>query len=171
MDEGVPTTSWASWPTVEHFCSGIVLAMQPPSINASSSPTLASELAALLHHLGFDVVIRDPASADIVASSPGAQAELLAADPGDVRVAAARVAGVAVRVELVSQRNESLDLTPRQMAVAKLLEQGKRNKDIADALKISTHTVRRHLEQMFRRLGVRNRASAVLIIQKHGRRS
>ena len=139
-------------------------------MNASNSPSIASELAALLHRLGFDVVIRDPSSADIVAHSPGAEAELLAAEPGDVRVAAARVAGLAVRVELVPQRTEGLDLTPRQMAVAKLLEQGKRNKDIADALKISTHTVRRHLEQMFRRLGVRNRGGAVLIIQKHRRR-
>jgi DNA-binding NarL/FixJ family response regulator len=54
------------------------------------------------------------------------------------------------------------------MAVARLLEQGKRNEDIAAALKISTHTVRRHLEQMFRRLGVRNRAGAVAIMQKYG---
>lgn len=144
--------------------------MQPTNVNSASAWTIASDLAALLHRLGFDVVIRDPNSADIVAHSPGAQAELLAAEPGDVRVAAARVAGVSVRVEVVPQRAESLDLTPRQMAVARLLEQGKRNKDIAAALKISTHTVRRHLEQMFRRLGVRNRAGAVAIIQKYGRR-
>jgi len=156
---------------VEHFALGIVLEMQPPLTNASTSPSLASELAALLHRLGFDVVIRDPDNAEIVACSPSAQAELLAAEPGEVRVAAARVAGVAVRVEVVPQRTASLDLTPRQLAVAHLLEQGKRNKDIAETLKISTHTVRRHLEQMFRRLGVRNRAGAVMIIQKHKRRS
>lgn len=144
--------------------------MQPTNVNPASAPTIANDLAALLHRLGFDVVIRDPNSADIVAHSPGAQTELLAAEPGDVRVAAARVAGVSVRVEVVPQRTEALDLTPRQMAVARLLEQGKRNKDIAAALKISTHTVRRHLEQMFRRLGVRNRAGAVAIIQKYGRK-
>jgi DNA-binding NarL/FixJ family response regulator len=145
--------------------------MKRRSINSSTSPSLASELAALLHRLGFDVVIRDPSNANIVASSPGAEAELLAAEPGAVRVADARLAGVAVRVGLVPQRAESLNLTPRQLAVAKLLEQGKRNQDIADELKISTHTVRRHLEQIFRRLGVRDRAGAVLIIQKHDRRS
>lgn len=145
--------------------------MQPPSANPSSAPALAVELAALMHRLGFDVVVRDPNSADIVAHSPGAETELLAAEPGEVRVAAARVAGVAVRVELVPQRTEGLDLTPRQLAVAKLLEEGKKNKDIAKALKISTHTVRRHLEQMFRRLGVRNRAGAVAIIQKYRRKT
>lgn len=145
--------------------------MQPTNAPATSLPSVASELSALLHRLGFDVVVRDPSSADIVAHSPGAQTELLAAEPGDVRVAAARIAGITLRVEMVPQRNEALDLTPRQLAVAKLLEQGKRNKDIASALKISTHTVRRHLEQMFRRLNVRNRAGAVAIMQKYGRRS
>lgn len=144
--------------------------MQTNNLSSASAPSVASELAALLSRLGFDVVIRDPNTADIVAHSPGAETELLAAEPGDVRVAAARVAGVAVRVELIQQRKEALDLTPRQMAVARLLEQGKRNKDIAAAMKISTHTVRRHLEQMFRRLGVRNRAGAVLIIRKYDRR-
>lgn len=142
--------------------------MQSNNASAATLPTLASELSALLHRLGFDVVVRDPNSADVVAHSPGAQTELLAAEPGDVRVAAARIAGVALRVEMVPQRTNELDLTPRQLAVARLLEQGKRNKDIAAALKISTHTVRRHLEQMFRRLGVRNRAGAVAIMQKYG---
>jgi len=148
----------------------MVLVMQPTNLNPSNSPSVAAELAALFHRLGFDVVVRDPTTADIVAHSPGAETELLAAEPGDVRVASARVAGVSLRVELVPQRSGTLDLTPRQLAVAKLLEQKKHNKDIAAALKISTHTVRRHLEQMFRRLGVRNRAGAVAIIQKHRRR-
>lgn len=143
--------------------------MQPTSVNPSNAPSVPAELATLLHRLGFDVVVRDPNTADIVARSPGAEAELLAAQPGDVRVAAARLAGIPIRVELVPQRTEDLDLTPRQLAVAKLLEQGKRNKDIAAALKISTHTVRRHLEQMFRRLGVRNRAGAVAVMQKQRR--
>lgn len=142
--------------------------MQPTNANLSSSPNVANELAALLNRLGFDVVIRDPSTANIVAHSPGAETELLAAEPGEVRVAAARVAGVPVRVEVVAQRAEAPDLTPRQMAVARLLEQRMKNEDIAAALKISTHTVRRHLEQMFRRLGVRNRAGAVAVMQKYG---
>lgn len=137
------------------------------STNPLHAPAIPDELASLMHRLGFDVVIRHPETADVIAASPGAETSLLASEPGVVRVAAARVANVAVRVELVPQRNEKLDLTPRQMAVAKLLDQGKHNADIAQALKISTHTVRRHLEQMFRRLGVRNRAGAVAIIRKH----
>ncbi len=145
--------------------------MQPTNLNPANLPAVASDLSALLHRLGFDVVIRDPSSADVIAHSPGAETELIAAEPGDVRVAAARVAGVSLRVEVVLRRTGALDLTPRQLSVAKLLEQGKRNKDIASALKISTHTVRRHLEQMFRRLGVRNRAGAVAVMQKYGRRS
>jgi len=137
------------------------------STNPSLSPAIPDELASLMHRLGFDVVIRNPDTANVIAASPGAETSLLASEPGVVRVAAALVANVPLRVELVPQRNERLDLTPRQLMVAKLLDQGKHNSDIAQALKISTHTVRRHLEQMFRRLGVRNRAGAVAIIRKH----
>ena len=54
----------------------------------------------------------------------------------------------------------ALELTPRQTAVAKLLMEGLTNVEIGELLKISTHTVRRHLEAIFRRLEVPNRAAA-----------
>jgi len=40
------------------------------------------------------------------------------------------------------------------------LAQGKTNKDIADALVISTNTVKRHLKAIFDKLGVHTRAAA-----------
>lgn len=123
-------------------------------------------MVALLHRLGFDVVVRDPDSVDILAASPGAERALLAATPGAVRVATARVAGVAVRVEVLNDVAGPVFLTPRQMAVGTLLKDGLRNQDIAERLGISVHTVRRHMEQIFRRLNVTDRESASALIEQ-----
>jgi ATP/maltotriose-dependent transcriptional regulator MalT len=55
-----------------------------------------------------------------------------------------------------------LGLSPREREVLHLLTQGRRNSEIAEVLTVSTHTVDRHLENMFLKLGVRNRTEAVL---------
>lgn len=57
-------------------------------------------------------------------------------------------------------------LTARQQEVADRLLQGMRNQQIAESLGISLHTVRRHLEQIFRRLGVNNRRDAVRMLKQ-----
>jgi LuxR family transcriptional regulator of csgAB operon len=44
--------------------------------------------------------------------------------------------------------------------VLHLLARGDTNADIAAALTISEHTVRHHLEEIYRRLGVRSRVAA-----------
>lgn len=53
-------------------------------------------------------------------------------------------------------------LTPRQREVLRELVAGKPNKDIARSLGLSEPTVKAHLVQIFRMLGVRNRAQAAL---------
>jgi len=55
---------------------------------------------------------------------------------------------------------ELAGLTAREIEVLALLAQGKTNKDIADALVISTNTVKRHLKAIFDKLGVHTRAAA-----------
>jgi DNA-binding NarL/FixJ family response regulator len=125
------------------------------------------ELAALFHRLGFAVVVRDPVTADIVAASPSAESELREAGPGDVKVASARIGGESVRVEVIrTEANGALQLTPRQTAVARLLLEGRTNVEIGAKLNISTHTVRRHLEAIFRRLEVPNRAAAAAELKR-----
>lgn len=133
---------------------------------------VADELVALFHRLGFSVLIRDPDTAAVIAASPSAEEELLAAEPGSARIAAARVGGHAVRVELVdSPGSSAIDLTPRQSAVANLLGDGLHNREIAERLMISIHTVRRHVESILRRLHVRNRTAAAAVLRtQHGRR-
>jgi DNA-binding CsgD family transcriptional regulator len=53
-----------------------------------------------------------------------------------------------------------LGLTPRQAGVLQMLWEGATNAEIALALTLSEHTVRHHLEEIYRRLGVRSRAAA-----------
>ena len=52
-------------------------------------------------------------------------------------------------------------LTPRQVEVLRLLEQGRSTKQIAAELHLSTETVRNHIRHLFRALGVHSRIEAV----------
>jgi PAS domain S-box-containing protein len=52
-------------------------------------------------------------------------------------------------------------LTPRQVDVLRLLEQGRSTKQIAAELHLSTETVRNHVRHLFRALGVNSRLEAV----------
>ena len=52
-------------------------------------------------------------------------------------------------------------LTPRQVEVLRLLEQGRSTKQIAGELHVSTETVRNHIRRLFRALGVHSRLEAV----------
>jgi DNA invertase Pin-like site-specific DNA recombinase len=52
-------------------------------------------------------------------------------------------------------------LTPRQVEVLRLLQQGRSTKQIAAELHLSTETVRNHIRRLFRALGVNSRLEAV----------
>jgi DNA-binding CsgD family transcriptional regulator len=56
---------------------------------------------------------------------------------------------------------EQLGLTARQAQILRLLATGKGNDQIARELTISVHTVRKHLEHIYERLGVTSQAQAI----------
>ncbi|MBD2859437.1 helix-turn-helix transcriptional regulator [Spongiibacter sp. KMU-158] len=56
-----------------------------------------------------------------------------------------------------------LPLTPREHQVLQELAQGKSNKMIANILSISMYTVDGYVKEIYRKLGVRNRAMATLV--------
>jgi DNA-binding response OmpR family regulator/DNA-binding CsgD family transcriptional regulator len=56
-----------------------------------------------------------------------------------------------------------LQLTPRESEVLMWVARGKSNRDIAEILKLSPRTVNKHLEQIYTKLGVENRASAAAL--------
>ena len=55
---------------------------------------------------------------------------------------------------------QSLSLTTRESEVLLWISRGKSNREIGEILTISPRTVNKHLEQIFNKLGVENRASA-----------
>jgi DNA-binding CsgD family transcriptional regulator len=58
-------------------------------------------------------------------------------------------------------------LTARELEVLALVAAGCTNQQIAGALVISPHTVRRHLQNIFRKLGVSSRAAATAFAFRH----
>jgi DNA-binding NarL/FixJ family response regulator len=58
-------------------------------------------------------------------------------------------------------------LTAREAEVLRLVAAGKSNREIADELVISQHTVARHLQNMFAKLDVTSRAAATAFAFKH----
>lgn len=59
-------------------------------------------------------------------------------------------------------------LTAREKAVLKLLVKGQANKQIAATLGISPSTVRRHLENILRKLNLENRVQAAVFAVRMG---
>lgn len=57
---------------------------------------------------------------------------------------------------------QSFGLTQRESEVLLWIARGKSNKDIGDILGLSPRTVNKHLEQVYTKLGVENRASAAI---------
>ena len=53
-------------------------------------------------------------------------------------------------------------LSPREIELLSWVAQGKSNKDIGIILSISWHTVTKHLEHIYTKLGVRSRTAAVV---------
>jgi DNA-binding NarL/FixJ family response regulator len=61
-----------------------------------------------------------------------------------------------------SIRGHSSNLTGRELQVLELVEQGMRNKDIANALGIQAGTVKIHLKHIFEKTGIRGRYGLAL---------
>jgi DNA-binding NarL/FixJ family response regulator len=115
----------------------------------------------------------EAARAVVIGGSPRDAAALLPADANAAQIDAAIravAAGLTVRTaqtdndgfgqELEISRPEIL-LTPRELQVLAAIAEGLGNKAIARRLDISLHTVKFHVEALFRKLGVRSRAEAV----------
>jgi putative nucleotidyltransferase with HDIG domain len=66
------------------------------------------------------------------------------------------------------RRSFPAGLTAREVEVLRLLARGYSNKEIAEQLVISPHTAGTHVQHVFTKLGVTNRARASLFAVKHG---
>ena len=95
----------------------------------------------------------------VIAKSEPAEAlahALLAVDAGEMVVSPAFR-----RARGGSWPGDDLGLTARESEVAAFLARGLSNRDMAEALSISEHTVKSHLKTIYRKLGVTSRSAAV----------
>ena len=71
--------------------------------------------------------------------------------------------------EMDEEIKEKFSLTGREKELLVLLLKGKSNKEISDLLYVSTETVKTHLQNIYRKLGVKNRMeAAVLLFSREG---
>jgi HD-GYP domain-containing protein (c-di-GMP phosphodiesterase class II)/DNA-binding CsgD family transcriptional regulator len=60
------------------------------------------------------------------------------------------------------------ELTDREVEVLRLIARGRSNRDVAERLVISPKTVGRHVENLYRKIGVSSRAAAAVFAMEHG---
>lgn len=63
--------------------------------------------------------------------------------------------------QLAPAKTEDSQLSPRELEVLNFISLGLKYEDIADELGISVHTVRHHIEKIYKKLGVNSRGQAV----------
>ena len=63
-------------------------------------------------------------------------------------------------------RAQELDLTERQAELAVLVAQGMSNSEVGERLGIASATVKKHLEQVYNRLGVSNRTQLAVLMMR-----
>jgi DNA-binding NarL/FixJ family response regulator len=57
-------------------------------------------------------------------------------------------------------------LSPREKEIVGLLHQGLPNKAIAEQLSISSHTVKTHIQRIYKKYGVNNKATLLYTLSK-----
>ena len=76
--------------------------------------------------------------------------------------------GGAIMARRLAERSPQVDLTPREIAVLALIAKGHSNKQVAAALAISAETVHAHVRNVFVKLDVSDRTSAVMEAVRRG---
>jgi DNA-binding NarL/FixJ family response regulator len=153
----------ASTAAAQDRLAGLVAESGHQLVEAAASPD------AVLTDGAADAV--PPAAAVALSALGGEFPGWLPPDAGAAQVDAALravAAGLTVRATPLQTRNfdslpeePSVLLTPREIEVLGALGNGMTNKEVARLLGISPHTVKFHIESLFRKLGVASRAEAV----------
>jgi two-component system response regulator DesR len=81
---------------------------------------------------------------------------------------AVRMVGMGMTVFRPQEAHQGPPLTEREREVLEAVASGATNREIAQRLFLSPHTVKEHTSSLYRKLGVRNRAEAVQKAQRLG---
>jgi DNA-binding CsgD family transcriptional regulator len=117
------------------------------------------ELAAALEDLGVELITSErEAAVEVLGRALGLYAELGA--NWDARRVRSRLRELGVRRRLVAAEPETNGwsaLTTSELTVARLVAEGLTNREVAERLFVSPHTVSSHLRHVFSKLGINSR--------------
>ena len=103
-----------------------------------------------------------------VARAAGASGFVSKDWPADDVAMAVRMVGKGMTVFAPRAEGPSSPLSEREREVLALMSSGATNKEIAEHLFLSPHTIKEHTSSLYRKLGVRNRAEAVQRAERLG---
>ena len=127
------------------------------------------ELAAALEDLGVELIATDrEAAIDALGRTLALSTELEAT--WDARRVRSRRRQLGVRRRVVTAEPEThgwAALTTSELAVARLVADGLTNREVADRLFVSPHTVNSHLRHVFTKLGINSRVELARLAHKY----
>jgi DNA-binding NarL/FixJ family response regulator len=103
------------------------------------------------------ILARDAAGEEIVSAIHAAYAGLVLLDPDIAEALSERIPGATSRV------TSHEELTARELEVLAMLAEGLPNREIADRLGVSEHTVKFHISSILDKLGAATRTEAVTL--------
>jgi DNA-binding NarL/FixJ family response regulator len=110
---------------------------------------------------------KDASAADIRQAILGVAAGEAALDPAVQHHVVAAIAGSDERTLSPASSDLPDDLTPREAEVLALIAEGLTNTEIAERLVVSPTTVKSHINHLFAKAGIRDRAQAVRYAYRH----
>ena len=127
------------------------------------------ELAAALEDLGVELIATDrEAAIDALGRTLALYTELGAT--WDARRVRSRLRELGVRRRLVAAEPETngwAALTTSELAVARLVAEGLTNREVAERLFVSPHTVSSHLRHVFSKLGITSRVELARLAHEY----
>lgn len=128
-------------------------------LSAFDNPTYVARAVAAGAH---DYLLKTVSRADLITAVTSAAGGEHPTRSGELR----RMAGQMTRRD--KQAIAGVPLTPRETQVLRLVAMGLSNQEIADALEISIETVKEHVQNMLRKLGLGDRTQAAVWALRHG---
>lgn len=87
-------------------------------------------------------------------------------DAGQVWIDQRNIKSLLLKGQNVTEDSSVKTLSHQDRMIVQLITQGDRNKEIADKLDLSEHTIRAHISRIYRRLHVQNRAQLVSLAKE-----
>jgi DNA-binding CsgD family transcriptional regulator len=127
------------------------------------------DVATVLEDLGGALIATDrTAAVEVLGRSLAVYTDIGATwDSGRVR---SRLRGLGVRRRLVASEPEARGwdtLTASELAVVRLVAEGLTNREVADRLFVSPHTVNSHVRHVFTKLGINSRVELARLVQQY----